>query len=342
MTLSEIETTLTELTVRHKNLDITLLSTLLTSGGWDEKTIKEAVLLYTQKEKLKDTPQEKLQEITKESTSTLKAVVPPPIEQNPIATKDSIEPVSSPIVIPGEVITFYQPDGSEEGELHTFADTKIEKKEESQINVVSVAVETPHIVTQEIKTEYVPLHKDEEIKMLASSASQAGHDYEPVASSAGNQLVAVPLPMSDKKALLHTIKEPESLISHTDSLERKEQKDSHVIPENLPLLPFESSPHIWSFSKYKNIFYKEDIPKEQIREEIQVITVMPQERIVSEAIFSKPLQDKTSIKSGIVDEEVVIKKIPYTKEDQSLVFLAGMMLLAIILILGYMYSNGRL
>jgi len=31
-----------------------------------------------------------------------------------------------------------------------------------------------------------------------------------------------------------------------------------------------------------------------------------------------------------------------TKGDESLVFLAGVMLFVIILILGYMYSNGRL
>ena len=36
------------------------------------------------------------------------------------------------------------------------------------------------------------------------------------------------------------------------------------------------------------------------------------------------------------------EKVPMNKSDESLVFLAGIMLLVIILILGYMYSNGRL
>jgi hypothetical protein len=42
------------------------------------------------------------------------------------------------------------------------------------------------------------------------------------------------------------------------------------------------------------------------------------------------------------EEEIVAEAVPMTKGDESLVMLAGVMLVAILLILGYMYSNGRL
>jgi cytochrome c-type biogenesis protein CcmH/NrfG len=93
------------------------------------------------------------------------------------------------------------------------------------------------------------------------------------------------------------------------------------IPDNLPLLPFESSPHVWSFSKYKDTFHGE---------------VMPHS--VEELSQKKPTGQAPSHEG----DEISLEKTPMTKSDESLVFLAGVMLLVIILILGYMYSNGRL
>jgi hypothetical protein len=40
--------------------------------------------------------------------------------------------------------------------------------------------------------------------------------------------------------------------------------------------------------------------------------------------------------------EIDFEKTPISKGEESLVVLAGIMLLAIMLILGYMYGNGRL
>ena len=73
------------------------------------------------------------------------------------------------------------------------------------------------------------------------------------------------------------------------------------------------------------------MPEKEISKDVVII---PQE--------SAPV--KKPIKIGPVQEEekIIVEKVPMTKGDESLVFLAGVMLLVIILILGYMYSNGRL
>ena len=48
MTLSEIETTIQELAVRHDGLTEEMLTTLLLSAGWEDKNIKEAATLFKQ------------------------------------------------------------------------------------------------------------------------------------------------------------------------------------------------------------------------------------------------------------------------------------------------------
>lgn len=57
MTLSEIETILEELVVRHKNLNTELLATLLQSAGWEDKNIKDALMLFKQRSTTLPQPQ---------------------------------------------------------------------------------------------------------------------------------------------------------------------------------------------------------------------------------------------------------------------------------------------
>jgi hypothetical protein len=67
-----------------------------------------------------------------------------------------------------------------------------------------------------------------------------------------------------------------------------------------------------------------------------------------EAVVTAPAPNETTASIPLVQknlkevDDISLEKTPLTKEDESLVFLAGVMLLVIILILGYMYSNGRL
>jgi hypothetical protein len=104
-----------------------------------------------------------------------------------------------------------------------------------------------------------------------------------------------------------------------------------VIQDNLPLVPFESSPHVWSFSEYKNTYHKDETPKEDPLIQNKNVT----HHVPSGVVTSAPLHSE-------LGEEITLEKTPMTKGDESLVVLASFMLFAIILILGYMYSNGRL
>ena len=145
----------------------------------------------------------------------------------------------------------------------------------------------------------------------------------------------------DPTPLVEKMPEAVSLILHEDTRKVKSEEKIVELPNNLPLLPFESSPHIWPFSKYKDVFHNESL----VREPIQVITVMPRIEKVDKEHTEEKLFIQDQERGDIYnkkDKEVIVKKVQLSRQDESLVFLAGVMLLVIILILGYMYSNGRL
>lgn len=333
MTLSEIETTLEELAIRHPNLDTALLTTLLTSAGWDDKTIKEALVLFSQR-KPKDTG-------TVTTTVTTGAISSPDAVSHQIAPITPATPVV-PTELPKAEITFYQPDGSEEGELHAFAEGAVPKTDERTkvSEVISQKVEEPVEIKESItQHDAAPEQKTEHSTVTVEPEKNIAVTLPTVPA---NILVTVPdpviAPVVRQVQSENSTKDPESLIISQVKPEKKLGERVAEIPGNLPLLPFESSPHIWSFSHYKDIFHK-DTP---IKEEIKVISVMPEELKQQVYTANKPQEEKPVLKKVIPDEEVIIDKVPYNREDGSLVFLAAVMLFVIILILGYMYSNGRL
>ena len=338
MTLSEIETTLEALAIRHPNLDITLLTTLLYSSGWDEKTIKEAQVLFAQRKSDNSTAVTKQERMSKGQISDS---VPHEIVSD-ISTVPIVPAVLvATEVVPKEEITFYQPDGSEEGMLHAFRDEDVPKKEEKikaseeipkkiEEPVDSTQTTTQNVSVPEHITETIPVVVPEKIvEVLSPKASPNSVVDTPASKMPLVTLQVQPEPVT---------KEPESLIIHEDIPDTRPGDKVVEIPGNLPLLPFESSPHIWSFSHYKDIFHGGASEKE----EIKVITVMPTEKKQQESVYQQLIPEKPLIKKVMLNEEVTIEATPYSREDRSLVFLAGAMLFVIIMILGYMYSNGRL
>ncbi len=315
MTLSEIETILEQLAARHQNLDTVLLTTLLSSAGWEEKTIKEAIVLFAQR---KPSPLN-----TKNSVNSL--VSEPVIPVQPLVK------VADPVKIE-EPLTFLQPDGSEEGVLPVFTNETVKRNEQPKIEQEKLDVDEKIIpvVPKNNTIEEQVNSTTEEIKQTEVLLENGQPTLQPE--------VAKIVPMTEPVKTEAQPKEPESLIVHEDVPAQRTEQKNVEIPGNLPLLPFESSPHIWSFSKYKDMFHRETPHKE----EVQLITVMPLEEKSSEVAPIKVSKEATVSTPNIQDEEVILEKAPMTRGDESLVFLAGMMLFAIILILGYMYSNGRL
>ncbi len=363
MTLSEIETTIQELAVRHDGLTEEMLTTLLLSAGWEDKNIKEAATLFKQGSFSKNEKQNAISE-NRSPVQVENKKEPAPVSPSVGMQSSTIELVdnksvtenSADMLITGSVTGVIAQNSSEE------------KKLQEQFDVVNKSqAETLNTIEAKITQVDVP-----DIKVI-------------------NQDVVNPL--------VHTQAVPDvaqangipkdSLIVHTEPVKIKAAMSQAPLPDNLPLLPFESSPHVWSFSKYKDVFHPDDthplpfeiaghnlpdmhqstklfreeqeavqssisLTKEVIKEPVQQSVVsqhyevekkeevlQKQEEIIP-TIIKKELEIVPETLTVYDNEEVAFEKVPLTKGDESLVFLAGVMLLVIILILGYMYSNGRL
>ncbi len=262
---------------------------------------------------------------TREKQEAVEKVINSLAEQRPMKVKGREE--APPQTTPAEM-TFYKQDGEEEGELPAPPLVTVVRPEKVSVSMPSLVVPAVAITPGDPKEERTissTVSKDEDAK-----------PREHVAPSVSRN-------------------EPESLIVHEEPKAPEvvaRVPVPHQIPENLPLLPFESSPHVWSFSRYKNVFHSE--PQQVAPPLVVPPIITPLFNDSATPVFPSnfpPAHPKSEFPQqsierkaalGEDDEEISLEKVPLTKGDESLVFLAGVMLLVIILILGYMYSNGRL
>jgi len=371
MTLSDIETTLGELAVRHENLDAQLLETLLRAAGWEDKTIKEALVLFKTfdvKKWVREHPTPTPIEIKTISSVTTSDNVAQRIVEPPTVYTPVVEEKSPPVAPQNDPIVFYQPDGTEERDLHMLTQEQMNSpvkrtQEVVHVSQIDLPLQDKHELV--VSVDSITATHDDQLPVAQDVVenTEQPHVRENVyhvdvgdikrqeinvsASEIKTSNIITPVTYVAKEYAQAIFEnEPESLIVPQESISKIAKEVA--IPENLPLLPFESSPHIWSFSRYKNVFHSADkkIEPEPIPEEIKVISVMPQEKVqeVQQVLLTvikqpEPTKPQVNIEEN---EEVSLEKVPMTKGDESLVFLAGVMLLVIILILGYMYSNGRL
>ena len=335
MTIAEIESTLRTLFARHPDLNEEMLTTLLAAGGWELVHIQEAVSIFKSL-KIKIKPEipdkkditgvsndvqkndesvathidfEKNEKITQkennfstvasdglnmheknvENKETVNNLLVKGLENS----KPSIQEIISPPPVVSEIkktenIVYFDSSGQEEGDLSDVPNTNgepvfIEEKLKIKEGVVDIS-------KQDIS---VNLETNKDIK------NEEG------------EIVLKP----EKEINL----EPQSLIEHKEEVKiiAKEVEP----PMNLPLKPFESSPHVWPFSKYKDVFHGETMP-----------VVKDQDvNFVAGPSIQKEVQSKNNIRISGFD-----------REDESLIVMTGVALLIIILLLTYMYSNGRL
>ncbi len=350
MTLSDIEITLEELSARHQNLDAGLLAVLLSSAGWDESSSKDALTLFKQKggreaflkEGQNSTPplnatqtEPSKDEITfYQSDGSAEKPLPTIPEAPPIVREQAKEGILSKIeeslpVIPLPVVS---------------ADPVLEQENKKQQEEVKIKQETPDtsLPKEEISASLLAHHDDIEELSGPREEVSSTPPLENTSTEAPNTLVQKEFFVPPKTPPVFKEPEPQSLIVHDEEpLQKRVTAREEDIPEDLPLLPFESSPHVWSFARYKNVFHKENGPTKIEPSQKQEENVPP---VVPTVASSKETQISTEKveSSDTEEEEISVEKTPLTKGDESMVFLAGAMLLVIILILGYMYSNGRL
>lgn len=163
--------------------------------------------------------------------------------------------------------------------------------------------------------------------------------------------------------------EPISAYEGSPSLvEASDHGKKEAIPHNLPLRPFETSEHIWPFSRYRDVFYGEQeheeqkqstLPPQSAKEEAVLPTPEPAHQpvvVVTPLLIKKEAPDAGIFKPAPTAvltpvplppsekriEAEVSSKEKHSHTDENLVVLACFMLFAVLLLLGYMYSNGRL
>lgn len=338
MTLTEIETTLGQLASRHPGLNEELLTTLLLAAGWEEMALKEALMLFKQKQFTVVPPQTSMETVS--VASTINVSVPPVVHEEIVQTSD-VGMVSDPLVTtPDTAITFYQPDGTEEKKLHAFDDVVTVREALQKKDILVPLSEKPKIETIPVIAQAsVDVFPQEEvtIKTPGQGVVQSIQEHEHIIS---NDFTEVRKATAiDQSVAIHE-KEPESLIVHNEQSSVRAEVKEQNLPGNLALLPFESSPHVWSFSRYKDVFHGEVMPTQEATQAKQI-------QEVAHTPVAAPASVATTIPVSPVkgfkeEDEITLEKAPMTRGDESLVFLASVMLLVIILILGYMYSNGRL
>jgi hypothetical protein len=139
--------------------------------------------------------------------------------------------------------------------------------------------------------------------------------------------------------------EPQSFVAPSPAREEKREE----LPHNLPLRPFETSEHVWPFSRYRDVFYG-DVGEEAVAEPAPQVKPEEKKEPVIEVKVVPPPEPLVPIPVSIPEPVLppAPPQIPPVSVrhdeggDDKLVLIACTMLVLVLLVLGYMYSNGRL
>lgn len=307
MTINEIENIVHSLCKRHPNLTEDTLVTLLTSGGWEDKVIKDAISLF----RTKDSQIGNRTDVVKSAETK-----PHVSEVVSVATQveNHGEENNKAVLTSAENITYYDGKGEEEI-IPLNLGIEIEKIEEDKNKIVNRAL-TP-------------------TQILPNSSSSTVLQAE---SSAPSEVQTTETPTHlDLNTLQETTTEPQSLIQPENITT---PRVTHTeIPPDLPMRPFESSTHVWPFSKYIETFHNETAPPKEVTEKAVTNETSP---VNSHPPEKSNTTSTHNMEHDLVVKRPVIKRTGFDGEDEGLIFLTGSMLFIIIMLLAYMYANGRL
>ncbi len=103
------------------------------------------------------------------------------------------------------------------------------------------------------------------------------------------------------------------------------------LPASLPVKPFDASPQVLTFSKYKDMYHGGEIVPVLQKGGRTIISSSTGEELVHIP------------NTGFIPKRYVFDPTePLTGTDVSLVFIVSMLIIIIVLLMGYMYTNGRL
>lgn len=277
MTLSEIEETLKVLEARHPGLTEVMLTTLLRAGGWEQRYVDEARLVFR-------------------SGSFALGTSVPSVQQEKILPR--IQDTQETLLPPAQDIAHQL--------MSPHSDLP---KEEPTVSFITTSVEPK---------------EDVSVQRGGKETNKTEHEYE--------------------------------------------------LPHNLPLRPFETSEHIWPFSRYKDVFFGDSNvmpgePEENSLEEkgtiippaqtVPVPVVVPvaqevKQEVAPEVISVAHVREESPVVSPMspaIAPDVAQPKPTSTPSvqmntsvsgDDTLVFTACLMLFLLLLLLWYVYGAGRL
>lgn len=308
MTIAEIESTLQTLAKRHPNLDEALLTTLLTASGWEEKAVSEALAVFKVS---KSRILASVNDSTGSAQETLKNNGSVTVS-TPVVNQSAVVPVALPaqdqVPAPIPEIVYYTGEGEEEKIVPVMVETPPERKKEE-------------IKKPKVEELVIPKAEDKKVVLQVADISLTLPKNDTPKVEVANKQNTQPVPVS---------KEPESLVTEKTIIRPVTQPVE--IPENLPLKPFETTPHIWPFSKYKEVFHGTEKTQQKEPQSIQV----PPPVVAGDPHVEQSSQEEHH------HAHVEMKRSELDGEDEGLIFLTGVALLVILLLLAYMYSNGRL
>lgn len=312
MTLQELETILDTLTSRHPNIDETTLLTLLRSGGWEEKIVRDAITLFSLRKSTHiDKPRIALQE-------------KPQLDLPEAPNGSHLLPVADTHQVIEDILA--NPSQYRDEEEDTYRDVSfVETKEEQAHNDTEISTEQLAQTSLESDSHSDVSENDVSLENKLQSKESDVENEE----------------TKDTQAIYNSENTQENVISpDAPSLIKEDISDNSktdIIPHNLPLRPFESLPHVWSFSQYKKLFHGEE---EEVEVKKQSNDAVDKKNIeVPQKPFS---QNETKQNEHKDTGKIVFEKTPKSKSEESLLIIACVMLAIILLFLGYMYSNGRL
>jgi hypothetical protein len=315
MTIAEIESTLQTLAKRHPNLDEALLRTLLTASGWEEKTINEAMAVFKVSRNKFATSSG---DVTRGVQSVPQNIATPAITPQPVANssvQNEVGSIQTPVQTQAPIpeIVYYTGEGEEEKIVPVVQESPVIERKKEEI--------------KKPKAEELVVQKIDEHKVVTPVADVS-------LSLPKNEDPGVDIVNKKEMAFQHAeevLHEPESLIVEKPMI--RQPTKPIEIPENLPLKPFETTPHIWPFSKYKEVFHSQET---SVHSEENIAHTPDSQTKTIESEVQEPQ------KAEHHSPHIEITRSELDGEDEGLIFLTGIALLVILLLLAYMYSNGRL
>lgn len=208
--------------------------------------------------------------------------------------------------------------------------TEITHNGVDRVIVNNLSAVNNEIKTSDISEKYVQENTNSEVSEIVYYDNK-GEEETALQNFPNQEVELLKVDDAEKEKILHTsfstserpleiVVEPQSLIE-PKIISPKTEVD---LPDNLPLKPFESSPHVWPLSKYKEVFHGDVMTPLSVEERALVNETEKQE--IPESVVKK----------------VKLKRTGFDGEDEGLIFLTGTALLVILLLLAYMYSNGRI